>query len=279
MRVFLCALLSATGLLLASCNESGTSGGGAVTPPPTSEASRAGLMYGYYGSRETQIAETADHVTLQWVSPWDAGLGPLEAIKARLREATAPVILDVPVIQFNEGDEQRVREYFDTLRADGLITGRIRALYMQDEVDLLGIPDATVMSTAAMLRRVAAEYPFPPGVELWMIYTSRGLWPGIAAFDAVGFDAYQWGAGVLTSATRRDMKARMRVDQKELLVPGAYQCDDAWAFYDAAQRDPQVLAIVAFIWFDEWAPGERGLRSQPCRQSYVDAALRIKTPR
>jgi hypothetical protein len=62
-------------------------------------------------------------------------------------------------------------------------------------------------------------------------------------------------------------------------VPGAFQCDNPWDFYAKAQEDQQVVAIIGFIWYDSWdreKPDSKGLRSQPCKQDYIAAAMRLK---
>jgi hypothetical protein len=281
MKRILSAIASAIAslVILAGCNGDTTAPAPASAPPAAPQASRAGLLYGYYGSMDGQVAETADHVTLQWVSPWGAGGDGLQAVKLRLaeaRQAAIPcVVLDVPMAY--QGEEG-VRAFFAELQRGGLIDSRICALYPVDEPDLVGRSSSEVRSTNAMLRRVAADFPFIAGIPLAVIYTAHGEWPGIETYDWVGFDDYDRHSAVLSNGTWRDMKARLRSEQRILLVPGGAFGEDIAPFFAKAQEDPQVLAIVAFIWFDNWDGPKQGIRSLPVRTQYVAAGQRIKYP-
>ena len=278
IRAFLCALLSA--IALVACNEGKSPEPAQTGPLPQPPAqSRPGLLYGYYGSMHDQVAETANHVNLQWVSPW-GNLMPLDNVIARLTEARAwgipRVVLDVPMA-YEVDAEVKTRAFFASLHAAGFIDSRISALYPVDEPDLHGKSAEEVIAANAMLRRVAAEFPFIANVPLAVIYTGRMEWPGIETYDWIGFDDYDRKEGVLSNATWQDLKRRLRPEQRILLVPGAHQCDQVAPFYAKAQEDPQVLAIVAFIWFDAWDQRSPGLRSLPCRASYEDVGRRIKS--
>lgn len=271
-------------MLLAACNEGDSATPAPSSPPPVSApstGSRPGLLFGYYGSMDGQVAETADHVTLQWVSPWSrAGGDGLLAVKLRLQEARAAgipcVVLDVPMAY---GGEAGVRAFFDALNREGLIDSRICALYPVDEPDLVGHHAPEVIETNAMLRRVAKDYPFLASIPLAVIYTAKGEWPGIETYDWIGFDDYDRGPAVLSNDTWQDMKSRLRPDQRVLLVPGGAFGANPAPFYAKAQEDRQVIAIVAFIWFSGWDNGKRpGIRDLPIRPAYVDVGRRIKNP-
>lgn len=271
-------IASVVGLL--GCNESSSTPTAAPSAiPPGPVQSRAGLLYGYYGSMPGQVAETSDHVNLQWVSPWGASGDGLLEVKTRLKEAREAriecVVLDIPMAYVGEAD---VRSYFDALHAEGLIDSRICALYPVDEPDLVGHSAEEVRVTNAMLRRVAKDYPFIANVPLAVIYTAKGEWPGIETYDWVGFDDYDRGAGVLSNSTWVSLKAHLRPEQRVLLVPGGAFGQDPQPFYDKAQADPQVVAVIAFIWFDHWDGDKQGIRSLPVRGQYVGVGQRIKNP-
>lgn len=228
---------------------------------------------------DEQVAETADHINLQWVSPWSHTLDGLGAVEARLMEARAAnvqcVMLDVPMAYETE---ESVRAYFRALTDAGLIDARICALYPVDEPDLVGHTPAEVQATNAMLRRVMRDFPFTPALPLAVIFTCTRGFPGIESYDWVSCDDYSSREAVLTKYIPQ-LKARLRPDQRLFLTAGAHQCDDVQPFFDYAQRDLQVIALVAFIWFDNWdGKGAPGLRDLPCRPAYTAAGARIKNP-
>jgi hypothetical protein len=245
-------------------------------PPPVSAPVRTDVLGGYYGTWENQIAETASHTNVQWAGPQWGTSGQVENVINRLREAQAfnvkCVVLDVPMSYLGEDS---VRTYFRHLDAAKVIDSRICALYPEDEPDLVGRSAAEVTAANATVRRVAREFPFIAGIPIFTIYTCTRGFPGIESVDWASCDHYEDGPNVLARRYPA-LKARLRPDQRLALTAGGHQCDDPAPFYDYAQRDPQVVALVVFIWFDEWEKGKRGVSSLPCRASYVDALTKIK---
>jgi hypothetical protein len=276
---------------LTGCQEGRKENLGTTASTAPSGASVRPVLYGYYGSWDYTVSETQDHATCQWASGW--GTGPAEEstkrVIARLREARAAnapcVILPVdmayaPALPDLADREKVLRGFFAELEDAGLIDSRITALYPMDEPDI-NVPkgEPEVLATNAMIRKVAAEFAFIPNIPLAVIYTTQGKWTGIQSFDWVGFDDYGAGSGVLHNSTWSGMKQRLRPEQRIILVPGAMECANVWDFYAKAQEDPQVVAILAFIWYDDWDTGKehsQGLRSLGCRADYVEAAMRLK---
>lgn len=282
MRAFLCAFLSAIALMVAGCNE-GESTPAQVTPlpapPPITAPARTDLLGCYYGTWEFQIAETASHTNCQWAGPQWGTSGAYENVINRLLEARAAdvkcVILDVLMVYGQDG-EASTRRYFDALNAAKVIDSRICALYPADEPDLNGFSAEDVVKANTTLRRIAKDYPFIANIPLFTIYTCTRGFPGVESVDWASCDHYDDGARVIERKYPA-LKARLRPEQRLLLTAGGYHCDDIAPFYDYAQRDPQVLGVVVFLWVDGLlGEGSKGVRSLPCRASYIDALGKIK---
>lgn len=265
---------------------SGGGGGGAPAPQPPSTL-RGDLLFGYYGSVDETIPEVAGHVNLAWVMGWGSHGSWLANVAAQLTQARQHgirgVVLHIPQA-YNRGGtaESDVRYVFQSLLVQGLLDN-IVALYPIDEPDGAHKSDAEVMAANAMLRRVMAEFQSLHDTKLAVIYSAGDARPGIASYDWIGFDDYNRGCDALGSGFAA-LKARTRPDQRLMVVPGGA---DPWAtdpacFYATAQLDPQVVAIVPFIWFDDWeditkASGPRGIRSNGMAKVYCMTGRRTIT--
>lgn len=280
MRAFLLFVASCIASLTIGCNEStSTPDPVTPTPPPISAPGRTDLLGCYYGTWERQVAETASHTNCQWAGPQWGTDGGVQNVINRIREARSfdvkCVILDV-LMSYEEHGEASVRRYFDALNAAQVIDSRICALYPADEPDLWGRSAEEVVAANAMVRRVAKDYPFIAGIPIFTIYTCTRDFPGVESVDWAGCDHYDDGSSVI-ARQYPSLKARLRPEQRLVLVPGGHQCDDVSVFYNYAQRDPQVIAVVAFLWPDGLlGEGSKGVRSQPCRASYIGALQHIK---
>lgn len=278
MRAFLFSLLSAIALVIAGCNEGDSTPPAPSTPAPVSTPApaRTDLLGGYYGTWDNQIAETQDHTNVQWAGPQWGTRDVYSNVIVRLQEARAAnvrcVFLDVTMSYIGE---EAVRAYFTRLHEAGVIDSRICALYPEDEPDLSGRTADEVVAANATVRKVAKDFPFIANIPIATIYTCTRGFPGVESVDWVGCDHYDDGARVIERRYPA-LKARLRPEQRLILVPGGHQCDDIATFYDYAQRDAQVVAIVPFIWFDGWEKGKQGVRSLPCRASYIDALNKLK---
>ena len=242
---------------------------------PTPNEVRPGLFFGYYGDCVTCAMETRDHVNLYWASGFDSLPTTMQELFNARAAGIPSVVLAVPAYTGNpEGD---VRFFLTSLQAAGYLEN-IVALYPIDEPDGAGKTDAQVRATNAMLRRVMADYPELAAAKLAVIYTNGRKWPGIDTYDWVGFDDYDAGCGALSSTTYADMKARLRPDQRILILPGGADPwrQDPGCFLAQANADAQVIAVVPFIWFDNYNhAGAAGIRSNPTRGLYCSAGKKV----
>jgi hypothetical protein len=162
------------------------------------------------------------------------------------------------------------RAIFTGLR-DGGVLSNVVAVYPQDEPDLQRLSDATLMRGNAELRKLMAEFAIDD-VPVAVIYSGSGRRPGIGSYDWIGMDSYRKGSKIL-GGPYRSLKNAMRADQRLLLVPGGaspWQQDPA-KFFKFADGDPQVVGVVAFLWFDNAAPQDgvgQGIRSNKMTEAY-----------
>lgn len=261
------------------------SGGGSPAPPTVQApiALRPGVVYCYYGAWDGQVQETAGHVNCVWSMGWGTRGAWLENMATQLTEAKqrgipyAVIGLELLGIDPSETD---LRYVFATLKAQGLLGEWIIAVYPEDEPDQHGRTDAQVTAAAARLRKVMAEFPELARTKLWVIFGPRGT-PGIAAFDAIGRDDYDAACRVLAGGYD-DLIAQMRPDQQLIGAPGGAFGQDPECFMRRAHSDPRFIALVPFIWFDNWdhngqPGGKPGIRSNGMKQAYCTAGLQTLT--
>lgn len=272
------AILAYIALALTVACGGGGSAGAAAMP----SAGRT-VLFGYYGGVNSTIPEIADHASLAWVMGWNPTGGWMENTALQLAQArnrNLPSVLGIPQA-YGPDAEDSVRLVFQSLSVQGLLTG-IAALYPIDEPDVNGKSNAEVLAANAMLRRVMADFPALRDTKLSVIYGAGSNRPGIASYDWVGMDAYGEGCGVL-AASYASLKAILRPGQRLMVVPGGA---DPWkqhpgCFLARAQEDPQVVAVVSFIWFDSWdditkPDGAKGIRSNGMAPIYTEAGKRAK---
>jgi hypothetical protein len=262
LRFIVAIWAAVAALFLSQC------GGGASGDPPSPQ--RTDLLFGYYGDCPTCIAETHDHINLYWVSNW-SGLAVTEQSLFNARVAgITHIVLAVPTA------EADARFYLTSLEVDGYLQN-IDALYPVDEPDQLKLSDSQVTATNAMLRRVMADYPSLSKTKLAVIYSASSQRPGIASYDWVGMDDYNKGCEAL-GTEYASLKGLLRPDQRTMLVSGGaspWQQDPA-CFLEKANSDPQVIALIAFIWFDSWGGTDNlGIRSNATRKLYCDAGRKV----
>jgi hypothetical protein len=219
------------------------------TAPPAS--SRKGLLITPFGSDDAQPDETMD-----WTNALFAAWGSDEQLAARISKAALPAILDVSDCLFTPGNPrrylgdtlagQRITARLDAVRAAGA-SANLVALYVIDEPEREAQVGAEEIAAACALCRSIA-----PGLALHICYGDGKDYRGVAFIDWAGVDAYGKGAGVLTDDVQA-LKAALRADQRLVLYPGGADPwrNDPRPFYDYAQSDPQVVAIVPFIWLAE----------------------------
>ncbi len=244
---------------------------------------RKGLLFGYYGDGDSNLAETHDHVNLAWVYGWGSSVDTLANAMEHIREAGSynirTIVLGVESVYLFDG-ENWLRQYLQALSSKGLLQD-VKALYPIDEPDTGDTPktDAEVILTNQMVRRVAAEFPELANVKLAVIYGDRGF-PGIGSYDWVGFDNYGQMEAIFCDGSYQSLKDALRSDQRILLVPGGaspWEQDPA-PFYNKAVEDTQVIALIPFIWQDNAAPGVgAGIRSNGTKPRYIQAGTWIKS--
>jgi hypothetical protein len=157
---------------------------------------------------------------------------------------------------------------FQQYHAAGVL-GLVRAIYPQDEPDLAGFSDATMVATVALIKKVAAGYPELAGLQTWTIYGDTGATPGMSAIDCVGKDNYGQGSGAL------GWYGSLPAGKCQILIPGG---SDPWktdptAFVNYALATPSVICLLPFIWVD-WSGGA-GINRNSMLSAYRAAGKRI----
>jgi hypothetical protein len=294
-RQFLKALSSILAVVgLIGCKSSGNGGGGVskqpISIPTPNKPLRSDLLFGYYGDWDNIIPETADHVNYVWLWGWSPN--PKEwnsIILERMKEANAAGVDNVILglwTAFDVDAEVKLKQTLDMLDSHGLL-GMIVAFYPVDEPNGDGNRTAEELKRGcAAIRRVVSNYPaLRDRAKLAVIYAGESPdYRAIEEFDWIGFDDYDKGTSVLGAAYDR-LKARLRPDQKGMLVVGGASPwrEDPAPFFWAAQNDPQIVAIVSFIWFDNWDQdgkpgGKLGIKSNGMAPLYRCYGKMVKNP-
>jgi hypothetical protein len=255
-------------------------------PDPTQITKlRTDLFYGYYGDCDSCQGATQNHVNLYWVWGWGSG-DWLTNVTNHLSQARSfgakAVVLGLPQCYNQDGSpnpnaEAQVRDAFKSLQKNGLLTG-ITALYPLDEPDVAHASDASVTQTNAMLRKVMADFPELGGTKLAVIYGGGGNRPGLGSYDWVGFDDYDKGSRIFTDGQYDGLKSALNSNQRIMLVPGGA---DPWKqdpspFFAEAELNPQVVALIPFVWFDN--DGHTGIHGNSMTKAYCETGKKIKDP-
>lgn len=253
-------------LFISACG-SGSAPPAPYIPPPTPAPQRNDLLFGYYYGSELAIVETRGHANLQWIPPGSIA----ETVRLVALAAPQRVVLMLPDSYLGGVFRPGVVDHARALLA-AIDPARIAALYPEDEPS---VSAEEIRRGNAALRTMMAG--FGVSIPLAVIYGANGPYPGIETYDWVGLDNYEYGANVLT----RYAELHLRPEQRTMLVPGGA---DPWRqdprlFLEYANANPQVVAIIAFIWLDFPAPGVgRGIRSNGLAPAYVAAAQAITAP-
>jgi hypothetical protein len=237
-------------------------------------ALRAGQFFGYYGDCPSCVEETRAHTNVQWIAGWGGEGSQVPKIVERAKNA-APLktVIMLPGMYVNKRLNPlglvAARGIFQGLR-DANVLQHVAALYPQDEPDLEGLDDATVIEANRALRGVAAEFIELKNVPLAVIYSERGSRPGISSYDWVGIDAYAMGSKILGTPYTK-LRKLLTNKQRLLLVPGGADPwrEDSMPYFKRAATDPKVIGVVAFLWFDNAAPDVGlGIRSNGLAPKY-----------
>ena len=244
---------------------------------------RAGLLYGYYGCADEQVTETMDHVNLFWESQVD---GPDKAISNILKMARTTVLDLCPQMFSREGHTGPF-----TLRGDALVhvvaflqrlsdagaLKYVRYLYPIDEPNNTVQREDVLRSAIAIVFEAASQFIELRGVRLAVIYAADK--PNICqdAYALIGFDDYDMRSHVLVGDKYKALKASLKPGQQIMLIPGGCYGQDPAPFVDFAQGNPEVAAIVPFLWYDNktGTVGAPGIRSGPLKAAYIAAGRAV----
>lgn len=287
MRV--AALLLA--LLLSACGGGAGGGGpsssGTITPAPPL---RTDLLFGYYGGCMPEILEEAPHANLWWATGWCQGTGSwfldmAQELQAARGAGIKNVVLALaPTMVWGPNAAAEASFQFQRLAATGQLVGWDSiTLYPQDEPDVHGYTDAQMTAAITAIRAAAKPYAEFAGAKLAVIYNCRSpMKPGLASFDWIGCDNYGAGCAALDELSAIPLTSGQRL----MVVPGGA---DPWrqdpaCFTSFAERTPSVIAIVPFIWFDDYSDitrpgsGPKGIRSNGMRPLYCQAGRTAVAP-
>jgi hypothetical protein len=253
-------------LLLAGCGGGGGSSSAPAIPGNPVPVTR---YFGYFGSDDKSLAETVDHVNLFFAADWNDHL----ELPTQLNEARAhgvKVVLHVERYIYVGGryigSVEAVKALLDQISKLGQLD-LIVALYPIDEPDMQAVPVDFVLKANSDLRALFADYPGLGGTALAVIYGDHGT-PGIDSYDWIGKDHY--GSGVITLP--------VTPSQRVLIVPGGADPwrEDPSAFINYVDGHPEVVAVLAFTWIDNYAfSGYRGIRSNGLAPVYCSAAKKL----
>lgn len=289
------SLIIAGVLTLSGCGSSPSNNTPVTPPQPTQPTEqqlpvvpsnrRNKLYFGYFGASDEQVNEVADHVNM-WFEPcWggvNVGISHMQKIKL-------PTIFVIDYALWtntsprtyvgSEKAKQQLRDTFNKLKAADVLKYVI-ALYPIDEPDLkeTNISANDLLIANMDIREVAAEYSELKNVPLCVTYCGWSDYRAIEDFDWVGFDDYPARENIFTNGQYSQLKAKLKPSQKITLFPGgaAPWMQDPKPFYRKAIEDDQVIAIIPFIWLDEWAgTTNKGIRTV-CAPSYREIGKLIK---
>lgn len=239
-------------------------------PPPIIMPSRKGLYYGYFGTSNSQVEETLDHVNLLFEPAWDG----IDAAIDRMSRSSLPTVFVISA-QVYTGEswgtylgkdtaQKNLRELFNKLR-DYNVLKNVIGLYPVDEPELGKLTTEVITQVNADIREVMKEYSELENCKLVVTYTGNETYPGIESYDVIGFDDYDQREKIFEEGNKYDrLRNRLRDDQLITLFPGG---SDPWRtnpnpFYAKAQLDSKVWAIIPFIWLDSaGGSSSKGIKS------------------
>lgn len=270
---------------------------GCPNPPPPAPPgpSRDGLLFGYFGVQDGQIADTADHVDLVHIGSWGDWTTPegRESMMVEMcrwgHEALAAgvhrLMFTLDWCLFTQTNPrkllpeatavQRLTTFFNRLASEGLDANAF-AWYLIDEPTIpeVNLSAAQLQTAIAEVKATANSQAFAQLSNLPIVAIAGGAGSAqdvVQLFDWVGFDNY--GSPIFTNGEYDAFVAKLIPGQKIILVPGG---DDPWRedpmpFYDQAQADPRVILIMPFKWF-----GTEGIGANGMAPAYRAVGQRIK---
>lgn len=252
-----------------------------VVPAPATK--RTDLYWGYYGCLDEQVNEVRGTVNLHHESQFN---GVDKAVQ-NIIDAGVDTMLDVSIQVFTEhvkgqykttrhDAEVRLRDFFQLLQDRGALK-YIKIIYPIDEPNntVGALPE--LQGAIAIIRRVADLYLGADGYKLAVIYAADKAFIGQSMFDWVGFDDYDLKSHVLVGKMYQDLKASLLPHQRTIIVPGAAYGQDPTPFVNFAYSNPEVAAVLPFLWLDNTNGdvGALGARSNGMGAQYLSTGKSI----
>jgi len=258
MKKYLITLLSA--VLLSGCLFGGHSD---VVIPEAPQ--RTDLLYGYFGTMNSQVAETKGHVNVLW----EAKFQGLEKAAANMTEAALPTVLDVANevtvkfqdkgnnYRYNPNAEQNLVNLFEFFRQKDVLK-YVAVLVPIDEPNINIENEVELQKALDILHTVAARYPELANVKYGTIYAAKPQ-PYMLKnkFDWVGVDDYDVKSEIFLNGTYAELIRGLRPDQKTLLLPGGAFGQDPQPFLNFANGNKEVGAIIPFTWLGPMQPADK----------------------
>lgn len=292
-KTLLWALAAAGVLTLSGCDNGSNAPPTPPQPTPSGDISlpalppnrRNKLYYGYYGGNDQQTDEVADHTNMWFEACW----GGVDVGIRHMQKMQLPTIFNLDYALFTTTNPRRyvgadiatqqLQDTFNQLKAADVLK-YIVALYPIDEPDLSSnnVSTADLLAANQIVRAIASSYPELQSVKLCVTYCAHSDYRAVNDFDWVGFDDYGAGATIFTNGQYATLKKVLRPTQGITLFPGgaAPWMNDPKPFYRKAVEDDQVVAIIPFIWFDNYADTTyAGIRTV-CPAVYREVGTMVK---
>lgn len=250
---------------------------------PTPTVLRTDLYAGYYGVMNDQAEKTVGFVNCLWECNFQGHVKAGENILTA-KVDTVISLGDQLFTRFADSGrnhrvavnaKQQLTDYFNYLDLIGALQ-YVKAVTPFDEPNTQVESAAELMKSIQIIKEVAAGFPVLAGLKLAVIYAAKPeTYDCIEMFDFVGVDDYEALSGMLTDGTYGRMKARLRPDQKTILLPGGAFGQDPTPFINFAHNNPEVLGVLAFTWLGPMVPADKwiglGDDANPRKQQYIDA--------
>lgn len=244
---------------------------------------RTDLYFGYYGCINAQVAETEGHVNMLNEVQFEA----TTKVAQNIVNAGLPVMLGLsPQLMARADDkskytvrpdaEAHLLDFFNYLRLLGALQF-VKLLTPVDEPNNTVASVEVLREAVAIIRKVANQFHELNGYKLYCIYAADKELIGQEMFDWIGFDDYDMQSHVLVGDKYRALKASLRPDQRTIIIPGGAYGQDPKPFVDFAQSNPEVAAVMPFLWLDDqWGTvGAPGIRSNGMKDQYINAGKSV----
>ena len=264
-----------------------------VTIPIPTTPPRPDLLIGFFGAYGTQAADTVGFINLFWEDHFE---GDVKAGNNILTAKCATVLScgDQVYEKFQTtGRDYRVTAnatanltaYFNYLKSIGALQ-YVKAVTPFDEPNT-NVAVGELQKGIDLIKSVAANYPELVGLKFACIYAYQPTpYDCIEQFDYVGIDDYSQMSDILVDGSYGALKAMLKPGQKTILLPGGCFGQDPTPFLNFAEGNPEVAAILCFVWFDAPTPADVnaiaghpwvgiGNPANTYKQAYIDMGKRI----